>query len=256
MEKPKCLSQHLEASMLWAGAEKILSIPGARTPQPLHSHKTGLGSHGGNPCQLSMPACWCRVGWRLWVLGLHTAPRAFCTAVGWELLLSELIPLAGGVRMKCSGWQVWRHNHQWIVPCKDHKQDLKKTAASPVRYLGLYKMSHVLYQLRISLFICQSLNTTGSLMTNTFLLSNNLSSWGSFFRSCVMLENQTDDGWVMKYQTLGQGKGSLVHCYSMQLFLVTHRNGEPCWKREKVCKKCNKTLEYSHSVMKHFEWRE
>lgn len=78
--------------------------------------------------------------------------------------------------MKCSGWQVWRYNYQWIVPCEDHKQDLKKTAVSPVRYLVLYKMSHVLYQLNISLFICQSLNTIHSLMTNTFLLGNNLPS--------------------------------------------------------------------------------
>lgn len=213
MEKPKCLSQHLEASMLWAGAEKILSIPGARTPQPLHSHRAGLGSRGGSPCQRSVPVCWCRVvGCRLWVLRLHTLPCAFCTAVGWELLLSELIPLAGGVRMKCSGWQVWRYICQWSVPCRDHKQDLKKTAASPVRYLVLYKASHVLFQLHISLFICQWLNTVDSLITDTFLLDNNLSSWGSFFGSCVMLENQTDDEWVKKYHTPGQGKecGSLL----------------------------------------------
>ena len=78
--------------------------------------------------------------------------------------------------MKCSGWQVWRYNCQWSVPCRAHKQDLNKTAACPVRYLVLYKTSHVLFQLHILLFICQSLNTADSLMTDTFLPDNNLSS--------------------------------------------------------------------------------
>lgn len=206
MEKPKCLSQHLEASMLWAGAEKILSIPGARTPQPLHSHKTGLGSHGGNPCQLSMPACWCHVGWRLWVLGLHTAPRAFCTAVGWELLLSELIPLAGGVRMKCSGWQVWRHNYQWIVPCKDHKQDLKKTAASPDIWACI--KCHTYFTSSVSL--CLSVNHR----TQLVLSWPTLFFWVITFQAedlsfgvvwCWKIKQMMDESWNIRPWVRGKG---------------------------------------------------